>query len=50
MYSYAGGGPIMDLVWHTEREDGTLRSQIAIAEADKRLVVLDVTTCLAAAS
>lgn len=61
VYTYTGGGPIMDLTWHTKGRiplpDDTSSSttttatstgahQLAIAQGDKHLVVLDLSTSL----
>jgi len=41
VYSYTGGGSIMDLAWTQ-----TPRTQLAVAQSDKQLVVLNLSTSL----
>ena len=45
VYEYVGGGPVMDLVWHARSSEEPRGStqQLAVALADKALVVLDLT-------
>jgi len=44
VYEYVGGGPVMDIVWHTRssQEPRGPSQRLAVAMADKTLVVLDL--------